>query len=120
MKFENIVWDSREDVDSHEMFSSIKLVQFSFAFFDFGTFFILINFSFFLSRFYDVYKALVSFLNINFPKIKSIFSSTLFFSVSSIKLWWEYSATEGADSHPASGAGTPTDEKAGQVGMGKW
>lgn len=30
------------------------------------------------------------------------------------------SATEGADSRPASGPGTPTDEKAGQVGMGKW
>lgn len=28
------------------------------------------------------------------------------------------SATEGADSRPASGPGTPTDEKAGQVGMG--
>lgn len=30
------------------------------------------------------------------------------------------SATEGADSRPASGPGTPSDEKAGQVGMGKY
>lgn len=30
----------------------------------------------------------------------------------------ENSATEGADSRPASGPGTPSDEKAGQVGMG--
>lgn len=30
-----------------------------------------------------------------------------------------YSATEGADSAPVSGAGTPSEEKVGQVGMGK-
>lgn len=29
-----------------------------------------------------------------------------------------FSATEGADSRPASGPGTPSDEKAGQVGIG--
>lgn len=31
-----------------------------------------------------------------------------------------FSATEGADSRPASGPGTPTDEKGGQVGIGNW
>lgn len=31
-----------------------------------------------------------------------------------------YSATEGADSRPASGPGTPSEEKAGQVGIGNW
>lgn len=29
------------------------------------------------------------------------------------------SATEGADSAPVSGAGTPSEEKVGQVGMGE-
>lgn len=31
-----------------------------------------------------------------------------------------FSATEGADSAPVSAPGTPSDEKAGQVGMGIW
>ena len=31
---------------------------------------------------------------------------------------FQFSATEGADSAPQSGPGTPSEEKAGQVGMG--
>lgn len=67
-------------------------------------------------------EALVSFFIIIFPKIKSIFLPYYFFHFLFDPLNYdgnEYSATEGADSHPASGSGTPTDDKAGQVGMGK-
>lgn len=53
----------------------------------------------FLTNFRDVFLFSVLFFIWFFPKL--------------------YSATEGADSRPASGPGTPTDEKAGQVGMGK-
>lgn len=61
------------------------------------------------------------------PNINVLFSSLLFVCV-----WWFYllvcvctvcaatcSATEGADSAPVSGAGTPSEEKVGQVGMGE-
>lgn len=50
-----------------------------------------------------------------------LFSFSLSFLIFMLWIVWKknYSATEGADSRPASGPGTPTDEKAGQVGIGK-
>lgn len=64
---------------------------------------------------FDIFHSTVHILTISFFLFLPFLS--FFFAFSILKI---FSATEGADSHPASGAGTPTDEKAGQVGMGKF